>query len=196
MKLALLLGAALLCAGTALNAQTADKPAAKKPPTVAERVARAEKACEAAKKRMEKADFAKAQVTYRDCMQRELCAREKDKAACNERVARGFATEDKARRACAGSKGKEPAYGECMRRERCAEAKDPARCETRARALENCAVLKDKGDAYRDCMRRETCTQAADPARCEERSKARAACKSKKAEELRSCVQEQLSKKK
>ena len=196
MRLAPLLGAVLLVAGTALHAQSGEK-AAKKQPTIQERVEKAEKACEAAKKRMEKADFSKAQATYRACLQRQLCAQEKDKAACNERVARRFETEDNARRACAGKKGQEPAYGECLRRERCVEAKDPARCETRVRALETCAVLKDKGgDAYQGCMRREMCTQAADPARCEERGKARAACQGRTGEELHACVRERLGKKK
>jgi hypothetical protein len=196
MRLALAFGAALLAAGPALHAQTGDRPAEKKAPTVAERVAKAEKACERAKKRMEKADFSKAQTAYRECLQRQLCAQEKDKAACNERVARRFETEDKARRACAGKKGEEPGYGECMRRERCAGANDPARCETRARALDTCAVLKDKGDAYQSCMRREICTQSADPARCEERGKARAACQGRTGDELRACMQEQRGKKK
>ena len=198
MRLALLFGAALLAAGTALHAQT-DKTAAKKPPTAAERAARAEKSCAAAKKRVEKGgtDFSKAQTAYRECMRRELCAREKDKGACSQRVARRFETEDKALRACAASKGQEPAYGACLRRERCAGAKDPARCETRSRVLEICGVLKDKGsDAYLECARRETCTQAADPARCQATAKARDACKSKKGDERRACIQEQRGKKK
>ena len=201
MRLALLFGAALLAAGTALHAQTGDRAAKKQQPSAADLQAKAAKTCEAIKRKAPadpmKGDPGRTEAAYRDCMQREMCARAKDKAACNARVAKGLETEDKARRACAGSKGKEPAYGECMRRARCAGAGDPARCETRARALENCAVLKDKGsDAYRDCMRRETCTQAADPARCQENAKAREACKSKKGDELRACIREQRGKKK
>jgi hypothetical protein len=200
MRLALAFGAALLAAGTALNAQT-DKAAKKPQPSARELHAKAAKTCDAIRRKAPadpmKGDPGRTEASYRDCMQREMCARAKDKKGCQERVAAALARQEKAQKACSSAKSKGiPAHEDCMRRELCAGAKDPARCETRTRAIRTCEPLESKTDAYRDCMRRELCTQAADPARCQETARAREACRGKKGDEMRACIQEQRGKKK
>jgi hypothetical protein len=95
------------------------------------------------------------------------CSQAKDPKACEERVARGKAATEKARKACEGKQGTE--RGDCMRRELCAQAKDPAACEARAKA---------------NVERREAA-----------RAKIREACKGKQGEELRACVREQAGRK-
>ena len=148
-----------------------------------------------------KADPARSEAAYRECVQRQICARSKDKKGCAERIAQGFAREDKARSACAATKSKGgTAHEDCMRRQLCASAKDPKRCVTHGKAAEVCEVLRKNNDAFRDCMRRETCKQTADPAGCEARAKQAAArhdaCKSRTGEEYRACLREQRGKKK
>ena len=95
------------------------------------------------------------------------CSQAKDPKACEERVAKGKAAVEKARKACEGKQGTE--RGDCMRRELCAQAKDPAACEAKAKA---------------NVERREAA-----------RAKIREACKGKQGEELRACVREQSGRK-
>ena len=96
------------------------------------------------------------------------CSQAKDPKACEERVAKGKAAAEKARKACEGKEGAE--RRDCMRRELCAQSKDPAACEAKAKEA------RQKIDA--------------------ERARIRAACKGKEGDELRACVREQRASKK
>ena len=80
------------------------------------------------------------------------CSQAKDPKACEERVAKGKAALEKARKACEGKQGNE--RSDCVRRELCAQAKDPAACEARAKAnVERREACKGKkGDELRTCI--------------------------------------------
>jgi hypothetical protein len=140
MRLALLIGAALVAASTALHAQDDAKRQ-----QLREAHARAAKACEG-----------KTGEERGACMQKELCAQAKDPKACEERFAKGKAAYAKARQACEGKQG--DARRECMQHELCAQAKDPAQCEARAkeaaakRAQVREACKDKKGEDYRACI--------------------------------------------
>jgi hypothetical protein len=144
MKLAMLIGAALLAGASALHAQV-DRQQLKAAH------AKALKACEG-----------KAGDEHRACVRREMCAQSKDPKACQERYAKADAAKAaraKAAAACEGKHGAERT--DCMRRETCAQAKDPAQCEAR---IKEAAAQREKiraackgksGEEYRACVRAE-----------------------------------------
>jgi hypothetical protein len=96
------------------------------------------------------------------------CSQAKDPKACEERVAKGKAAAEKARKLCEGKEG--AAHRDCMRSAMCAQSKDPAGCEAKAKEV------RQKVDA--------------------ERARIREACKGKEGEALRACVREQRGGKK
>ena len=154
MRVAAIVGAALLAASTGLYAQ------APKGESDAERAARREQLRQAHEKAL-KACEGKQGEERRACIRREVCAQSKDPKACEARVskAREQAREAhaKARKACEAKP--EGERRDCMRKELCAQSKDAAKCEAQAKewmarrdkAREAC---KGKaGDEQRACMR-------------------------------------------
>jgi hypothetical protein len=85
------------------------------------------------------------------------CSQAKDPKACEERMAKGKAAMEKARKACEGKTGAE--HGACMRTQVCAQSKDPAACEARAKEAQarrdkvREACKDKKGDDFRACVR-------------------------------------------
>jgi hypothetical protein len=143
MRVAAIIGAALLAASFGLHAQAPKEESKSERQQLREQV---RKACEG-----------KEGAERRSCMQREVCAQSKDPQACEQRFSKGRAAHGKARKACEGKEGE--ARRECMRTELCAQSKDPAKCEAQAKewmakrdqAHEAC---KGKtGDEQRACMR-------------------------------------------
>jgi hypothetical protein len=124
MRLSLLIGAALVAAGTVAHAQApqGDAPKARRfdcsqakdPKACEERRAKARemhakavKACEASKGK---------DAEYRDCMRRELCAQTADPAKCEAQAKARSAQREKVREACKDKTGDE--LRACIRRER------------------------------------------------------------------------------
>jgi hypothetical protein len=85
------------------------------------------------------------------------CSKAKDPKACEERMGKVKAAQEKARQACEGRKGDEAR--DCMRREMCSQTKDPAKCEARVRdRVSQRAKLREackgkEGDELRSCIR-------------------------------------------
>lgn len=147
MRLSLLIGTALLAAGTLAHAQVDDKAAHRQ--QLKDAHAKALKACEG-----------KGEAERRACVRSEICAQSKDAKACQERFAKADAAKAaraKAAKACEGKQGTE--RSDCMRRESCAQAKDPAQCEARikeavAKREKIREACKDrKGEEYKACVR-------------------------------------------
>jgi hypothetical protein len=147
MRLSVLIGSALLAAGTLAHAQVDDKAARRQ--QLKDAHAKALKACEG-----------KPAAEHRACVRSEICAQSKDAKACQERFVKADAVKSaraKAAKACEGKQGTE--RGDCMRRETCAQAKDPAQCEARikeaaAKREKIREACKDrKGEDYRACVR-------------------------------------------
>jgi hypothetical protein len=143
MRVAAIIGAALLAASTGLHAQAPKDDGKAARQEMRERVT---KACEG-----------KQGDERRACLRREVCAQSKDPKACEQRIAKGREAHTKARKACEGKPDGE--RRECMRKELCASSKDPAKCEAQAKewiaqrdkAREACKGKE--GDALRSCMR-------------------------------------------
>jgi hypothetical protein len=97
MRLALLIGAALVAASTALYAQApqADDKAARRQ-QLKDAHEKARKACEG-----------KQGDERRDCMRREMCAQAKDPAKCEAHAKEAMAQREKVREACKDRKGDE-----------------------------------------------------------------------------------------
>jgi hypothetical protein len=89
--------------------------------------------------------------------QRVDCSKAKDRARCEERVAKFKAAHGSAEKACAGKQG--DARRDCMRKQMCAQAKDPKACLDRSAKMKAAhgkaekACAGKQGDAHRDCMR-------------------------------------------
>jgi Spy/CpxP family protein refolding chaperone len=85
------------------------------------------------------------------------CSQAKDPKACEERMAKGKAAMEKARKACEGKSGAE--HSACMRTQVCAQSKDPAACEARAKEMQakrdqvREACKGKTGDEYSACVR-------------------------------------------
>jgi hypothetical protein len=165
MRLGAALGAALLLASGALQAQTGDSDARRQ--QVKEAHARALKACEG-----------KQGDERRSCMRLQLCAQAKDPKACQDRLARLAEGHAKAAKACEASKDQRAEHRECMRRELCAQSKDPARCEARTRKLEQQAGKKAKPAAK----------GAKGPKKAPTPEEA---CKGRKGEDYTACIRQQ-----
>ena len=151
MRLAAVIGAALLAASTGLYAQ-----APKGEPKDADRAAKREQIKQAHEKAV-KACESKQGDERRACIRKEVCAQSKDPQACEARIAKARDTHAKARKACEGKPDAE--RRDCMRKELCAQSKDPAKCDAQAKewiakrdkAREACKGKE--GDALRACMR-------------------------------------------
>jgi hypothetical protein len=150
MRLATIIGAALLAASTGLYAQA---PAPGKDGDRAQRREQLKQAHEKAAKACE----GKQGAEHRSCMTTQMCAQSKDPKACEARASKARDSHAKARKACEGKDG--DARRDCMRKELCAQSKDPAKCEAQAkdwlakRDAARAACKGKEGDALRSCMR-------------------------------------------
>ena len=153
MRVATIIGAALLAASTGLYAQA---PAPKADSKDGDRAQRREQLKQAHEKASRACEGKKGEE-HRNCMATQMCAQAKDPKACEARIAKARDSHAKARKACEGKEG--DARRDCMRKEMCAQSKDPAKCEAQAkewmakRDAARAACKGREGDALRSCMR-------------------------------------------
>jgi len=115
MKLALMIGSALLAASTALHAQAPkrfDCSQAKDPKACEERMAKAR----AERARVRKACEGKTGADHVACVRHERCAQAKDPAQCEALAKDRQAKRDRVREACKDKKGDE--YRACIGEQR------------------------------------------------------------------------------
>jgi hypothetical protein len=112
MRLALMIGTALLVASTALHAQAPNRfdcSKAKDPKACEERLAKAK----AERERVRKACEGKAGADHSACVRKEHCAQAKDPAQCEAHAKERMAQRDRLREACKDKKGDD--YRACVR---------------------------------------------------------------------------------
>jgi hypothetical protein len=115
MKLALMIGTALLAASTALHAQTPkrfDCSQAKDPKACEERLAKAR----AERERVRKACEGKTDADHVACVRRERCAQAKDPGQCEAHAKERMAKRDRLREVCKDKKGDD--YRACIGEQR------------------------------------------------------------------------------
>ena len=112
MRLALMIGAALVAASTAAHAQAPNRfdcSKAKDPKACEERTAKAR----AERERVRKACESKTGADHTACVRHERCAQAKDPAQCEAHAKERMAKHDRLREACKDKKGDD--YRACVR---------------------------------------------------------------------------------